>query len=381
MNVCVHAVFVTKEIISAFPQQKHWLSSLTDFELMTSVPDDWQNIVILGSGSHEFLRLIMPKLRLHVGPFIFANDMAFTGQRDSEIHRLHRSWAAHNCKMGLESTTVCHTKFGEIMSVVHGISFRGVDKSIVSPSAPLPRTLRHVLSDTTPDATQEISTPAPLTGPLPQAPIYFDGMMRRKGLFDVGKPTEQIVCPCVFKPTGWGRHSLLAKELFHAFDVSPLDDAVLLKHRRAWMLLQCSITPLIMTAICHNLWNTGGGDGGAGTKQDEALPSNDEDMAGRKEDVKSEEDIGLEEEENVDDVKVVKDIGLEEKELTQEQELLSAIKKAHNLAKAVKSDDAEVPKHLWDAAVCHSPPSLNQARALAVLQKFMLRIYRKHLRQ
>ena len=302
----------------------------------------------------------MPKLRQHVGPFIFANDMAFTGRRDSKKNQLHRSWAAHDCKMGLESTTVHHTKFRGITSAVHGISFRGVDKSIFSPSAPLPRTLRHVLSDTTPNATQEISAPAPLTGPLPQAPIYFDGMMRREGLFDFGKPTEQIACPCVFKPTGWGRRSLLAKEFLCAFDISPLDDAVLLKHRWARMLLHRSITPLIVTAICCNLWNTGGGDGGEGTKQDEALPSNDEDMAGRKEDVKAEEDIGLEEEENVDDVKVVKDIGLEEKELTQEQELLSAIKKAHDLTKAVKSDDAEVPKHLWDAAVCCGPPRTKQ---------------------
>ena len=168
MNVCVHAAFNTKKMTASFPQQKHWLSSLTDFKLMTSVPDDWQDYVILGLGSHEFLHLIMPKQRQHVGPFIFANDMAFTGRWDSEINRLHRSWAAHDRKMGLESTTVHHAEFRGITSAVHGISFRGVDKSIFSPSAPLPRTLRHVLSDTTPNATQEISAPAPLTGPLPQ---------------------------------------------------------------------------------------------------------------------------------------------------------------------------------------------------------------------
>ena len=160
---------------------------------------------------------------------------------------------------GLESTTVRHTDFGGITSAVHGISFRGVDTSIFTPSAPLPCTLRHVLLDTTPDATQEISAPAPLTGPQSRAPVYINGMMRRKGLFNIGKPTAQIACPCVFKPTGWGRHSLLAKELLHAFDVSPLDDAVLLTHRRARTLLQRSITPLVVTTICHNLWNTGGG--------------------------------------------------------------------------------------------------------------------------
>ena len=212
-NVRVQAAFVTKEMIAVFPQQAHWLSLLTDFELMTSVPDEWHKYTLLGSGSHEFLRLIMPKLRHHVGPFIFANDMAFTGRRCSKVNRLHRSWAAHDYRMGLESTTVRHADFGGITSAVHGISFRGVDISIFTPSAPLPRTLRHVLSDTTPDATQEISAPTPLTDPQPRVPVYIDGMMRREGLFDIGKPTAPIACPCVFKPTGWGRRSLSAKEL------------------------------------------------------------------------------------------------------------------------------------------------------------------------
>jgi len=308
-----------------FPQNKFrtcfFLSSLTDFELMTSVPDEWQEYAILGLGSHEFLRLIIPKLRHHVGPFILANDMAFNDRRCSDVNRLHRSWAAHDYKMGLESTTVRHANFGGITSAVHGISFKGVDISIFTPSAPLPRTLRHVLSDATPDATQEISAPTPLTGPQPRAPIYIDGMMRHEGLSDIGKPTVPIACPCVFKPTGWGRRSLSAKELLRAFDVSPLDDAMLLTHRRARMLLQRSITPLVMTTICRNLWNTGGGNGGAGTKQDEVLPSNNEGMAGRTSSNKEKEDIKAEE-----------DTEVEEEELTQDQELLSAIKKAHDLA-------------------------------------------------
>ena len=358
---------------------------------MTSVPDEWQEYTLLGSGSHEFLRLIMPKLRHHVGPFIFANDMAFTGRRCSKVNRLHRSWAAHDYRMGLESTTVRHADFGGITSAVHGISFRGVDISIFTPSAPLPRTLHHVLLDTTPDATQEISAPTPLTDPQPRVPVYIDGMMRRKGLFDIGKPTAPIACPCVFKPTGWGCRRLSAKELLRAFDVSPLDNAVLLTHRRAQTLLQRSITPLVVTTICRNLWNTGGGNGGAGTKQDEVLPSNDKGMARRtsykkgdsgrkdnnKEQNKDKKNIG--EKHKEEDVKDEEDTEVEEEKLTQDQELLRAIKKAHNLAKAVKSDDAEVPKHLWDAAVCRGPSSPNQARALAVLRVFMLRIYRKRL--
>jgi hypothetical protein len=123
-----------------FPQQAHWLSPLPDFELMTSIPDEWQKYIILGSGTHEFLRLTMPKLRLHVGPFVFANDMIFSGRRRSEIDRLYRSWAAHDYKMGLESITVRHADFGGIMSAVHDISFRGVDRTIFAPSTPLTRT-------------------------------------------------------------------------------------------------------------------------------------------------------------------------------------------------------------------------------------------------
>ena len=96
-----------------------------------------------------------------------------------------------------------------------------------------------------------------------------------------------------------------------------------------------------------------------------------------KEQNKDKKNIG--EKHKEEDVKDEEDTEVEEEKLTQDQELLRAIKKAHNLAKAVKSDDAEVPKHLWDAAVCRGPSSPNQARALAVLRVFMLRIYRKRL--
>ena len=80
VNVPVQAAFVTKEMATIFPQQAHWLSWLSDFESMTDVLDEWHNYVILGAGSHDFLLLIMPKLRHHVGPFIFANDMVFTSR-------------------------------------------------------------------------------------------------------------------------------------------------------------------------------------------------------------------------------------------------------------------------------------------------------------
>jgi hypothetical protein len=89
-----------------------------------------------------------------------------------------------------------------VTSARHMISFRGVSQDIFTPKARLPRTLWHVLSDTTADAMQEISAPTPLADPLLRAPIYVDGLMQWEGLFDLAWPTAHIACPCVFKATG-----------------------------------------------------------------------------------------------------------------------------------------------------------------------------------
>jgi hypothetical protein len=53
-------------------------------------------------------------------------------------------------------------------------------------------------------------------------------------------------------------------------------------------------------------------------------------------------------------------------------ELFAKLKQEHNLAKAVKSDDAEVPRELWDQAMCRAPPSEVETKALTTLRGFML---------
>ena len=408
VNTPVQAAFVTMEMASIFPGYSHWLSKISDFEAMSVVPDEWQDYVILGSGSHEFLRLIMPKLRHHAGPFIFANDMIFTGRRQYDLDRLYRSWTTHDVTLGLDSVVVRHAEFGGVTSAFHVVSFRGVNRSVFTPTAPLPRTLRHVLCDTSSSPLQEIAIPSPLYDPQPRSPIYVDGLMRREGLFDVSRPTDHIACPSVFKASGWGRRGLSTTEMLRAFDISPLMDSMLLPHRRARTLLQRSITPLVVTSICRNLWSTRGGRRGASADQGSAngiLPSDtgsmDEDKAdcegnefiqreddgtkesSRKEDISQKEDYGGNGGSEEDGRKAACSDGArtsqEQAGLAQERELFKAIKKAHDLAKAVKSDDAEVPKHLWDAAVCRGPPSPEQAKALSILRLFMMRVYRQRL--
>jgi hypothetical protein len=51
------------------------------------------------------------------------------------------------------------------------------------------------------------------------------------------------------------------------------------------------------------------------------------------------------------------------------------IKREHDLAKAVKSDDTEVPLHKWDEAICGEPPSKKQQKVVQVMRKFMLHVY------
>ena len=58
-----------------------------------------------------------------------------------------------------------------------------------------------------------------------------------------------------------------------------------------------------------------------------------------------------------------------------ESNLFIKLKKEHNLAWAVKSDDAEVDIHSWDCRVCRGEPTGEKVRALNKLRKFGLRRY------
>ena len=65
--------------------------------------------------------------------------------------------------------------------------------------------------------------------------------------------------------------------------------------------------------------------------------------------------------------------------LAPSQKRLDRIKREHDLAKAVKADDAEVPVHLWDERVCRAKPSTIQVAKLQVLRSFILRAYQRQV--
>jgi hypothetical protein len=63
--------------------------------------------------------------------------------------------------------------------------------------------------------------------------------------------------------------------------------------------------------------------------------------------------------------------------IAQEEDLtlFDKLRREHDLAKAIKNNDAKVPIYLWDAVVCWNELSDDQKKALSTLRSFFLRVY------
>ena len=75
-------------------------------------------------------------------------------------------------------------------------------------------------------------------------------------------PHLRLLCPCVFKQSGWACRHLTARETLHAFDTPLALDNILLDkshERQIRSLLPRSITPLVVALVFRALWNTLGG--------------------------------------------------------------------------------------------------------------------------
>jgi hypothetical protein len=249
------AVFIAKEMQSLFSVREY--VALANLDDLWEAPLAWNRCTILASGLHKYLSFVMTKLRSHDGPFIYATDTVFKGHCSWGLNCLLNSWSTLCLQQGLVSSTVRHTNFGGVTSAVHLMSYRGVDQSAFRPQQALPLVLAHILNAATLDASRDIVPPGPLNEPTPRSPIVVDGMLRQEGLFDVFSPLLPLACPCVFKASGWAQRTLLAKELLRAFDMDM--DATLLMDQQARIIFQCSVTPIVVSAIFHLLWTSNGG--------------------------------------------------------------------------------------------------------------------------
>jgi hypothetical protein len=266
MKLLLAAVFITKEMQSIFSAQDYIaLSSIND---LWEVPPDWSMHTVLALGMHEWLNFISTKLRCHEGPFIYATDTVFKGQHPQDLHCLLNTWIDLHHRQGLALCVVWHANFGGVTSGFHLVSSQGVDMTALCPPPALPQILGHILKAMTPDPSSKIEPPSPIDELIPSSPIVRDRRLCQEGLVHVFQPSLNVPCPCVFKATGWAQCPLSAKEILHAFDMPLNMDEILLTERRAWGVLQCSITPIVVLAIFCLLWSGhGGGETGSEVPQ------------------------------------------------------------------------------------------------------------------
>jgi len=329
-----------------------------------------------------------------------------------------------------------------------------VDAAVFRPPPALPHILAHIVNAATPDPLREIELPCPIDAPIPRIPIVRDGMLLLEGLFNIFDPSIPVACPCVFKASGWAQRSLSIKELLCVFDTPLAMDDVLIADRRARNVMQCSITPIVVSAIFPALWLNSMGVVTANGMAQQGLTVHDEnkmDETGREveadpkereivwrsgwrcrapivrvegtnhpEGTRWEAETGqltardfttprpsepahgsitpchaarelvakLKQEHDTPSLpewvlftKPTDTPALPERVLftkptdtpaLPERVFFAKLKQEHDLAKAVKSDDAEVPVDLWDRAVCRAPPSEVEKKALTVVRDFML---------
>lgn len=374
---------------------------------------------------------------------MFSVTVNFDACSRRDLRRRYARWALDHVQLGLSSTIVNHADFGGVTSASHYICFRNISKEGVIYVPCTPRCLSHVLNAAdSPERTSEIPAPMALTGPHPRAPIVVDGLLRQEGLFDVHLPGALLARPSCFKKTGWVRGKLTAKEFLHAHDVPlSLFPAILAGDRSGSLrAIGASLSPVVITAVFNTIWSS---KFGGRSSLDETnirntdaqpefgqLPRDSELPNERRKEAKegatvegSKEGKGTEEEE-------MKEEGKEETEKVQpllesssiqckdalvhvespdecnagsfrpaatpdtgpdrqgsdpspdaDRARLEEIKRKHDLAKAVKSDDAAVPIHIWDNAICRGEAGTTQKNALASLREFLLRVYRRRLLQ
>jgi hypothetical protein len=162
---------------------------------------------------------------------------------------------------------------------------------------------------------------------------------------------------------------------------SPLNmDTLLLdenRERRLRTVLQRGITPLIASAVFCTIWSgMGGGAEVAGQEQPEQLTLRDE-MEITYEELKRSEmtldgSAATRSKFGVQDTANSTHAEAENGPNPHINEVLSELKEKHDIAKAVKADEARVPVELWDEAVCRGSPTNEQQCALQIIREFML---------
>lgn len=114
LNLPVLEVYMSQEFSDVFKTSAY--VPLSSLDAMRYAPHDWADCTVLASGSHEFLSLLLTKLRYHDGPFIYVTDIVFKGRRSRDVRRLYQTWSSLREVQGLSSRLLAHADFGGFFS-------------------------------------------------------------------------------------------------------------------------------------------------------------------------------------------------------------------------------------------------------------------------
>ena len=350
--------------------------------------NNYRTANILGLGSMEFLTELPKPLVRESNAFIYAVEFDFRRfHRKRDLDRMLRSTASSLAGMQMDASIVNHADFGGVTNASYVIASRGIDTNCFRAHDGLPRTLSHIINAATPGNHRAIDPPPP-TQTHERRPMIMDGLLRREGLFDVHSPSLNVACPSVFKKTKWVQRRMTLAETLRMWDIQLSLDARM-EPQDIDRLAQ-SVSPLLISSFLRNIW-AGGEAPPVEARIDDRAPIVD--------DMRNQEDHapptlhhprleckGRQTPDESPSVDCVFPVAMNQENASwdasgmSEGERLGLVKLRHDEAKAVKSDDAEVPIHLWDSFITRGGEVPNKlARQLALIHQAALQWYRRKL--
>ena len=381
-------------------------------ELVSSpvLPAMWNASCVLASGSVRFCDSLLSKLQEHVGPFIYTVDMKFARIRTRSLARTCDTIQASLLRHHLHTSLLMHADFGGVTSACHPVGYRNVHREVFTPFFSLPRTLSHIIDPAAKVHGTEIVVPAPLS--LRGRTSLWDGdALRGEGLYEVGAVKPMVACRSVFKKSGWVKRRLTPKEVLRAFDVpAGLMDS-LMQYEFLREVMQQGVPTGVLASVLRALGaerNLGGVEEGltSGAVSPNGLTqSKDElslgdmgkgyDIVGGGSGMVSMGDVDVMDCSSLNEIPKCRNrhngsteshaglkpvaLGADVDSFNHDRSLFVKLKEEHDIAKAVKDDDAEVPVELWNQAVCRGVASERECMALDTLRAFTLRVYRRRL--
>jgi hypothetical protein len=233
------------------------------------------------------------------------------------------------------------------------------------------------------------------------------------GLWDVTQPNLHVGCRLVFKRTGWVQPHLTAVEFLRLYDMPLGMDDALSEDKYVGDVLVQEISPLIVALVFRSTWavgSRGGWVGGTRRQSVQVSPSPMEDnkatmlvLPSKSSPFKCRDSLSLRDGMSLDSADPSGPAVLATTIASQDQSpsntirntaLFKKLKKEHELAKAVKNNDAEVPIHLRDDAIwtralsrlikrgegARNPPEFFK-RAMAGFRILFIKLYHWRLRK